>query len=91
MRGIFPNADKITTRLFYTNIGQLFVSALFGLALALLFQKVCSDKKCIVITAPATADIVGKTYDFEGECFKYKPYGVKCPSNKTDIVTSVYS
>jgi len=91
MKGLFPNAQKLTTRLFYTSTGQLFISALFGLALALVFQRVCSDRKCIIISAPATMDIVGKTYEFEGECFKYKPYGVKCPEDKSGVVESVYS
>lgn len=91
MKGLFPNADRLTTRLFYTSNGQMFISALFGLALAMMFQKVCKDRKCIVITAPATSDVVGKTYQFEGECFKYKPYGVKCPTNKSNVVNSVYS
>jgi len=88
MKGLFPNAQKLTNRLFYVPTGQAFVSALFGLALAMVFQKVCKDRKCIVITAPPTADISGKIYQFEGECFKYKPYGVKCPDDK-EIVKSV--
>lgn len=91
MKGLFPNATKLTDRLFYNPSGQVFVSALFGIALALLFQKVCKDRKCIVITAPSTMDVVDKVYQFEGECFKYKPYGVKCPDNKEKIVKSVYS
>lgn len=88
MKGLFPNADRLTNRLFYTSNGQIFISALFGIALALVFQKVCKDRKCIVITAPSTSEIVGKTYDFEGECFKYKPYGVKCPDDKNKIINN---
>ena len=79
MFGAKINANELTTRMFYSVKGQIIVSILFGLALAMLFQKVCKDRKCIVITAPATADIANKIYQFEGECFKYTPYGVKCP------------
>ena len=75
--------------MFYSVKGQIIVSILFGLALAMLFQKVCKDRKCIVITAPATADIAGKVYQFEGECFKYTPYGVKCPASGELIKHSV--
>lgn len=91
MKGLFPNATKLTDRLFYNSSGQVFVSALFGIALALLFQKVCKDRKCIVITSPSTMDVIDKVYQFEGECFKYKPYGVKCPTDQDKIVKSVYS
>jgi hypothetical protein len=88
MFGSKLNADQLTSKLFYQNKGQMIVSALFGLALAMLFQRVCKDRKCIVITAPATADIANKVYQFEGECFKYTPYGVKCPAQDTELVKS---
>lgn len=91
MKGLFPNAARLTDRLFYNSTGQMFVSALFGIALALIFQKVCKDRKCLMITAPSTMDIVDKVYQFEGECFKYKPYGVSCPKDSSQVVKSVYS
>lgn len=86
MLGQKVNVHQLTSRMFYSNKGQLIISILFGLAIALLFQRVCKDRKCIIITAPATADIAGKVYQFEGECFKYTPYGVKCPADKKDVV-----
>lgn len=79
MFGSKMNLNELTTRMFYSTKGQLIISAFFGLALAMMFQKVCKDRKCIVITAPATADIADKVFEFEGDCFKYSPYGVKCP------------
>lgn len=88
MKGLFPTADRLTQRLFYEKNGQIFISALFGLALALVFQKVCKDRKCIVITSPKT-DMTKDVYEFEGECYKYSSYGVKCPLNEKDIVKSV--
>lgn len=84
--GLFSNIDSLSSRLFYTDNGQIFISALFGVALALIFQKVCKDKKCIVISAPATEEITSKVYQFEGECFKYKPYGISCPEDEKNVV-----
>ena len=84
--GLFTNIDSLSSRLFYTDNGQIFISALFGVALALIFQKVCKDKKCIVISAPATEEVTGKVYQFEGECFKYKPYGISCPEDEKNVV-----
>lgn len=89
MRGLFPNSQNITDRLFYKPNGQMIVSALFGVALALLFQKICKDRKCIMITAPPVAEVSTKVYQFEGECFKYKPYGAKCPEDTETVVKSV--
>jgi hypothetical protein len=88
-KGLFPNANHMATRMFYQPNGQIFVSILFGLALAMVFQRVCKDKKCIIITAPSIKEITGKVYQFEGECYKYKPYGSKCPDDETEIVKSV--
>ena len=34
-------------RLFYDSTGQIIVSALFGLALALLFRRICKDN-CVI-------------------------------------------
>ena len=79
MFGSKMNLNELTSRMFYSAKGQLIISAFFGLALAMMFQKVCKDRKCIVITAPATADIANKIFEFEGDCFKYTPQGVKCP------------
>lgn len=84
--GLSPNLNKFTSRLFYTGNGQLLVSALFGIALALVFQKVCSDRKCIVIRGVAPAEVTGKTFEFEGECFKYKPSPVECPEDKERLI-----
>ena len=84
--GLSPNLNKFTSRLFYSETGQLLVSALFGIALALVFQKVCSDRKCIVMRAPPMEEVVGKTFEFEGECFKYKPETVKCPAEKERLI-----
>ena len=87
--GLFANPQNLTERLFYKPTGQVFVSALFGVALALLFEKICKDRKCILITAPSVSEMSSKVYQFEGECYKYKPYGTKCPENDSEVVKSV--
>jgi len=79
---------NITDRLFYETKGQIFISALFGLAIALLFQRVCKDRKCIVIKAPDVKDFTSKVYEFEGECYKYTTTSVSCPKDDSkQIVT----
>lgn len=68
-------------RLFYEKNGQIVVSALFGLALALIFRRVCKDN-CTVYFAPNIKDIENKSFIVEDVCYKYKPYTVKCDNTK---------
>jgi hypothetical protein len=69
-------------RMFYDETGQIIVSALFGLALALLFRRICKDN-CVLYSAPDISDIEGKVFNLENTCYKYKSYPVKC--NPLDI------
>jgi hypothetical protein len=67
----------IIDRLFYDNTGQMIVSALFGLALALLFRRICKDN-CVLYFAPNIKDIEGNIFNLEDTCYKYKSYPIKC-------------
>lgn len=73
--------QRLVDRLFYTKIGAIVVSGIFGMALALMFQRVCKDRKCIVIQSPPTKEVtdyvyqVGKDVD---SCYMYAPRVVKC-------------
>jgi hypothetical protein len=64
-------------RLFYDKTGQIVVSALFGLALALIFRRVCKDN-CVVYYAPNIKDVENKTFKLEDVCYKYNAYAAKC-------------
>jgi hypothetical protein len=70
--------NVITERLFYTNQGRTLISAVFGIALAFLFQKACKGDKCILIDAPKPEEIDGKVFELEGTCYKYKPKSIQC-------------
>ena len=64
-------------RLFYDETGQIIVSALFGLALALLFRRICKDN-CVLYSAPDIKEIEENIFNLEDTCYKYKSYPVKC-------------
>jgi hypothetical protein len=70
--------SDMVARMFYTKIGQIFISALFGIALAFMFQKVCKDRKCIVIQAPPMKDVDKKIFHVDGSCYRYTPKVVEC-------------
>jgi hypothetical protein len=68
--------STMVNRLFYTSTGQIIVSAIFGVALALLFQKACKGRKCLIITAPPQKDL--EKYKNGEECYKYTPRYLEC-------------
>lgn len=75
-----PSAvERLVNRLFYSSYGAIIVSGLFGMALAMMFQRVCKDSKCIVIQAPPQKEIRDYVFKLsDGECYKYTPKVVRC-------------
>jgi len=71
----------ITERLYHTELGCTLISALFGVALAFMFQRVCKGAKCFLYKSPEEKKI--KDYIFEipdDGCYVYKHKVVKCDS-----------
>jgi hypothetical protein len=71
------NIKDIINRLFYTHVGQIFISALLGLSLALLFRRVCKEN-CVIYIAPNHQEIEGKVFKLEDTCYSYSTTTVKC-------------
>jgi hypothetical protein len=68
---------KIANRLLYTNLGQIFISALFGILIAFMFKRVCKEN-CIIYIAPDNTEIEGKLFKLGESCYKYKHKQVVC-------------
>lgn len=82
-----PHRDgihRVIERLYYTDMGKIMVSALFGAAFAMLFQRVCKDRSCIVIKAPPMNEIVASIYKNDNACYQYKPRVVPCSKDALD-------
>jgi hypothetical protein len=71
------NTRNLIDRLFYTNFGQIMISALFGISLALVFNRVCKEN-CIIYFAPKHDDINDKVFKLDDTCYKYKTVNVPC-------------
>jgi hypothetical protein len=71
------NSQVIIDRLFYNQYGQIFVCALFGISLALLFSRVCKEN-CTLYFAPKYNEIDNKTFKLNDTCYKYKSVNVPC-------------
>lgn len=76
--------QNMVARLFYTKLGQIFISAIFGLAIAFLFQRVCKDRKCIIIHAPPMKNIEQKVFLVDETCYQYTPFVVDCAKEAGD-------
>ena len=79
------NIKLIIDRLLYTYTGQLFLSGLFGLSLALLFKRVCKDN-CTIYIAPKKEKVEGKIFKIEETCYKYTTKQVKCNDKDKPIM-----
>lgn len=72
---------QVIDRLLYTYQGQIIVSAIFGLALGLLFHKACKGN-CTVYYGPHIDEIKDNVFKLEDTCYIYKPHLVKCDNKK---------
>lgn len=82
-----PSASAIVDRLFYQQTGQIVISAVFGIALALLFQKACKGRKCIIIQAPPL-EALSEIHKHDKKCYVYTPRYVECPATSSESAAS---
>ena len=66
-----------------TRTGQVIISALLGMGIAIMFSKTCSGRNCIIVRGPNPASIEGKVYQFNNECYSFKHHMTSC--NKENI------
>ena len=64
---------------FHSPTGSIIVSIVLGLGLSVMFRRACVGRDCVVIKAPAMADVQGKVYQIEDTCYTYTPYATACP------------
>lgn len=70
--------NHMVNRLFYTKLGQIIISMLFGLSLSLMFHRVCKGDQCFRYVAPPEADVTNKTFRNGSSCFQYSYEIVPC-------------
>jgi hypothetical protein len=67
-----------------TKNGRIFISILWGVALASLFKKVCSDRKCVVYKAPNPEEMEKHVYGHNDKCYEFKVETTQCRENVID-------
>lgn len=80
--------SNMVNRLFYTRLGQIIISILFGLSLALLFHRACKGDQCVQYVAPASHDVEGKTFRNGQTCYEYDHEIVACEEEKKKEVVA---
>lgn len=80
--------NTVVDRLFYTKQGSILFSGIIGLAIALLFSRVCKDKKCMIIHAPPMDEMKNNVYKLDSECYKYTAVPAECDDSDSNKVAS---
>ena len=65
-------------KLLTSEAGKYFVSIILALGITSLFRRACEDRTCIRFSAPEPEKIDGKTYEYDGKCYQYKPVAKPC-------------
>ena len=65
--------------------GQVIISALLGMGIAIMFSRACSGRNCMVIRGPNPASIEGKIYQFNNECYSFKPHMTSCSADTKPV------
>jgi hypothetical protein len=73
-------------RLLYGTYSKYVFSIILGFGLATLFRKVCKDQNCIRFTAPNLKEMEDKIYQFNNQCYKFKPKAVTCNKTKKQVM-----
>lgn len=73
-------------RLVNTKLGRIFMSIVFGIGLAALFRRTCTDKHCIVFNGPIIKEFDNKIYKHDGKCYKYETSSSKCNTETKKVL-----
>jgi len=82
--------ERVMNRLFHTDVGNMFISGIFGISLAFMFAKVCKGDNCVVIEAPKITDVKDKIFQIQDECYTYTPHAVACDSHASPSTKHIY-
>jgi hypothetical protein len=58
--------------------GKIFISILWGFALASIVKFTCKSRDCLIYTAPDKTDVKGRTHRFNGKCYVFDMVDAEC-------------
>ncbi len=66
--------------------GGIIISIVWGLALAVLFRRVCSDRACITIYGPPPEAVRKKKVRWNDKCYVIEPREASCQDPDTTLI-----
>ena len=67
--------------------GQIILSVILGMGLAIIFSRACIGRNCIVVRGPNPAVMDNKIYKFNDDCYLFKPNMISCDKDSNKIKT----
>jgi len=61
--------------------GQIILSVILGIGLAVIFGGACSGRNCYIIKGPNPSVIKNKVYQFDKQCYQFNPNVASCKKN----------
>jgi len=65
------------------------ISFIWGMALAVMCLRKCTDGYCVVVNGPKKEDIEGNIYKVDGKCYKFESRTSECKKNNLPIKPDV--
>lgn len=63
--------------------GQIIISIILGLGLAVMFSSACIGRNCYIIKGPNPNVMKDKVYQFDKQCYQFNPYVSGCKKNNS--------
>ena len=73
-------------RLIHSKYGKILLSIILGVGLASLFNTSCNHRSCYRYVAPDTSKVEQGTWQYNEQCYKYKPKVKTCNKAKEKIM-----
>ena len=67
--------------------GQVILSVILGMGLAIMFSRACIGRNCIIVRGPNPAVMDSKIYHFNDQCYTFTPNMISCDKNKNKLKT----
>jgi hypothetical protein len=65
--------------------GQIAISAVLGLGLAIIFSRACVGRNCIIVRGPPPSIVEDKVYQFNNDCYQFTHHQTTCASDASSI------
>lgn len=73
-------------QLIHSNYGKILLSIILGIGLATIFNTSCNSRSCYRYVAPDSNKVQQRVWQYNEQCYKYKPKIKTCDKTKEKIM-----